>query len=132
MSDVTRILSAIEDGDPEALALARKAAELTPEVWPPPAPPSEQQSDRRSRVIPPPNAQVTLGAALYRTADCRGAADTLTEALALPDDGRLFFLLAMTHWRLDHRTEARQVVRKGRPIDGTGPAARCRDVPPPV
>jgi len=63
-------------------------------------------------LVPPPDVQITLGAALYRTDDYQGAAETLTKALVLPDDGRLFFLLAMTHWRLDHQVEARQWYEK--------------------
>ncbi len=39
--------------------------------------------------------------------------ETLTSALALPDDdGRLLFLLAMTRWQMGHQDEARQWYEK--------------------
>ncbi len=102
----------------EALALARKAAELAED-----GKPATESSPKkevagwgglppRSGLIPPPDVRVTLGAALYRTGDYQSAAETLSKALALPDDGRLFFLLAMTHWRLDRQAEARQWYEK--------------------
>ncbi len=102
----------------EAIALARKAAELADNVKPPIEPSSGKIPVRwggfpaYNGLVPPPDVQITLGAALYRTGDYQGAAETLTKALVLPDDGRLFFLLAMTHWRLDHQVEARQWYEK--------------------
>jgi tetratricopeptide (TPR) repeat protein len=53
----------------------------------------------------------TLGVALYRAGDWRGAIESLTKSEAIEPDRQLgfnAFFLAMAHWRLGERDEARQ------------------------
>jgi serine/threonine protein kinase/Flp pilus assembly protein TadD len=70
--------------------------------------------------------QTTLGVAQYRAGDPSAAAESLTRATRLPggDDARTSTFLAMAHWRLGRRAEARAWydkaaawVGKNRPAD---------------
>src|SRR5262249_50938537 len=76
--------------DPErAVALAKKAVELAPDVgtyW------------------------NTLGAAHYRAGDWKAAIAALNKSMELRNGGDAFdwFFLAMTHWQLGAKDEARQ------------------------
>ncbi|HYV34874.1 MAG TPA: tetratricopeptide repeat protein [Gemmataceae bacterium] len=80
---------------PEALKLAEKAVELSPKSggnW------------------------NTKGMALYRTADYAGALKAFSKAIELEGKGgnsRSFFWLAMTHWQLDDKVQARIWFYKG-------------------
>jgi tetratricopeptide (TPR) repeat protein len=73
----------------QALALARKAVELNPQS---------------------PEILNTLGVALYRTADWKGAIEALEKAEALEPDRDLAFngfFLALARWQLGQKNEAR-------------------------
>jgi tetratricopeptide (TPR) repeat protein len=51
----------------------------------------------------------TLGVAQYRAGDWNGAIDSLQKSLELQDDnGYDFFVLAMTHWQLGSKEQARE------------------------
>jgi tetratricopeptide (TPR) repeat protein len=57
----------------------------------------------------------TLGTAHYRAGDWRAATEALQKALELRNGtpGPDWFVLAMTHWRLGHKAEAREWYYKG-------------------
>jgi tetratricopeptide (TPR) repeat protein len=57
----------------------------------------------------------TLGVAQYRIGDCRAAVESLKKAMALHSggDGYDWYFLAMAHWRLGNREEARGWLAKG-------------------
>jgi tetratricopeptide (TPR) repeat protein len=72
----------------QAVEAARKAAELAPEDG---------------------NNQSTLGAALYRAGDWKASISALEKSMELSNGGGAFdwFFVAMAHWRLGHKDEAR-------------------------
>jgi serine/threonine protein kinase/Tfp pilus assembly protein PilF len=57
----------------------------------------------------------TLGVAHYRDGDCKAAIDALQTSVKLRDGGNAsdLFFLAMAHWKLGHRDEARNWFAKG-------------------
>jgi len=61
------------------------------------------------------SAQLTLGAALYRTGDYARAIEALQKAWQLGSggpNGRAWLFLAMAHWRLGEAEVAREWLRK--------------------
>src|SRR5262249_10482082 len=83
-----------EQRDPKrALALARRALQLKP-------------ADHA--------AQNTLGVAQYRNGDWEGSIESLTKATSLWKGGHPcdWVFLAMAHWRLDNKEEARRCYDK--------------------
>ena len=61
-----------------------------------------------------------LGMAYYRAGQWQDALRALDQASRRPQAaGRIdLFFLAMTHWQLDHKEDARRRVRPGRRVDG--------------
>ena len=81
--------------------------------------------------------RATLGAVHYRCGNWQAAIDELEKSAALetsekPDDlawrrigiGR--FLLAMAYWQLGHQDQARQLLRRRRPVDREARSQRRR------
>lgn len=80
----------LKDRDPgQAVELAKKATELAPEDG---------------------NIWNTLGVAQYRAGAWKLAIDTLEKSMKLRNGGDAsdWFFLAMSHWKLDHKDDARQ------------------------